>query len=612
MRCRGLWLFDNSSGHGKTAAGARNAGACNKGPDWTGKVPPMRDGWYTKVASDEHGKQYLARVVQRMQFQRGDVLPCDLVVPAGLDPDATATGEARRPQILPEQLFDRQVVTTLSDLSIPGTIIPEPREPDEDGNEQVAIEWDDPHMEDTLATVAEVLEMLVGPPPDPEQHQEALPTDAESDAAFEKFFAGRAGTLKKHNPGKERSALRVLAQAEWPKLTAERRLHFVRKVRAAAQPGTAAASERTIAAGQPVPPALWGRHKGSEVLLAERGLLPSQALRGACSSEKGESPAARSLPARVITLPACAPRPHSCLQPRLQHPCRHLHSHSHPPPSSEHGKLSCMPCNAPTPGLLWGRGLLFNRRMAEHTANSCCCRHMLAAQPDFREEASALQHEIEQPITISHRQGSMQASPCTDRIPAPALSLLCHCAAPSSLVAGGWAGTCRSLSASGAWWQVPRHTCLFLPKFHCEMNAIERYWGATKKYLRRHCSYSLPGLRAGLQVALSQSLDDLPEGSRSSEDLPVSPLLKIRRWFRISWQYAAEYRKGSECAEVVRSLAAQRSKRHRDTSVRRARQAEAAMEDAAMEGMRRCKRGNSPIIDVVVSAFLRALVHTTM
>ena len=419
MRCRGLWLFDNSSGHGKTAAGARNAGACNKGPDWTGKVPPMRDGWYTKVASDEHGKQYLARVVQRMQFQRGDVLPCDLVVPAGLDPDATATGEARRPQILPEQLFDRQVVTTLSDLSIPGTIIPEPREPDEDGNEQVAIEWDDPHMEDTLATVAEVLEMLVGPPPDPEQHQEALPTDAESDAAFEKFFAGRAGTLKKHNPGKERSALRVLAQAEWPKLTAERRLHFVRKVRAAAQPGTAAASERTIAAGQPVPPALWGRHKGSEVLLAERGLLPSQALRGACSSEKGESPAARSLPARVITLPACAPRPHSCLQPRLQHPCRHPHSHSHPPPPAEHGKASCMPCNVPTPGLLWGRGLLFNRRMAEHAANSCCCRHMLAAQPDFREEASALQHEIEQPVTISHGEESLQASPRMNGTPVP-------------------------------------------------------------------------------------------------------------------------------------------------------------------------------------------------
>ena len=111
------------------------------------------------------------------------------------------------------------------------------------------------------------------------------------------------------------------------------------------------------------------------------------------------------------------------------------------------------------------------------------------------------------------------------------------------------------------------------------------------------------------QVALSQSLDDLPDGSRSCEDLPVSPLLKIRRWFRISWQYAAEYGKGSGCAEVVRSLAAQRSKRHRDTSVRRARQAEAAMEDAAMEGMRRCKRVSSPVVDVVRSVLVSALAY---
>ena len=131
------------------------------------------------------------------------------------------------------------------------------------------------------------------------------------------------------------------------------------------------------------------------------------------------------------------------------------------------------------------------------------------------------------------------------------------------------------------------------------MNAIERYWGAAKKYLRRHCSYSLPGLRAVLPVALSQSLEDLPADIRSSADLPVSPLLKIRRWFRISWQYAAEYRKGSDCAEVVSAMAAHRSKRHRDTSVRRARQAEAAMEDAAMAGMRRCKpkQGSSPMVD---------------
>jgi hypothetical protein len=134
---------------------------------------------------------------------------------------------------------------------------------------------------------------------------------------------------------------------------------------------------------------------------------------------------------------------------------------------------------------------------------------------------------------------------------------------------------------------VQRHLCLFLPKFHCELNAIERYWGKTKKYTRRHCTYSLPGLRSALPVALSQSLSDLPDESRGAKDLPVSPLLKMRRWFRIAWQYLGEYRKGSECADIVRAMAQLRSKRHRDTSVRRAVPVEAAMEAAALEGLRR-------------------------
>ena len=214
-------------------------------------------------------------------------------------------------------------------------------------------------MENEQATVADVLEMLVGPPPDPEQHQEAQPTAEEEKAAFEKFFAGRQGTLKKHNPGRDRAALRLLAHAEWPKLTEGRRLHFVRKVRGV--PGVVGASERTISAGQPVPPALWGRHKGSELLLAERGLLPTRPLRGACTSE------------------------------------------------AEHGQVSCMPCSgAPRPGLLWGRGRLFCRRVTSHAKNSCCCKHMLAAQPDFREEASALQHQIEQRVSVSRGEKTMQ------------------------------------------------------------------------------------------------------------------------------------------------------------------------------------------------------------
>ena len=47
-------------------------------------------------------------------------------------------------------------------------------------------------------------------------------------------------------------------------------------------------------------------------------------------------------------------------------------------------------------------------------------------------------------------------------------------------------------------------------RYHCELNPIERYWGAAKKYARRHCSYTLVGLRACVPIALSQTLAEEP------------------------------------------------------------------------------------------------------
>ena len=65
------------------------------------------------------------------------------------------------------------------------------------------------------------------------------------------------------------------------------------------------------------------------------------------------------------------------------------------------------------------------------------------------------------------------------------------------------------------------HLCLFLPKYHCECNYIERYWGAVKKYCRRHCGYSLPALIKCLPIALSQTLEELPEELRDDPNLPA-------------------------------------------------------------------------------------------
>ena len=48
------------------------------------------------------------------------------------------------------------------------------------------------------------------------------------------------------------------------------------------------------------------------------------------------------------------------------------------------------------------------------------------------------------------------------------------------------------------------HTCVFIPKFHCELNPIERVWAQSKRYTRAHCDYTIPSLRRRI-----------PEGLRS-------------------------------------------------------------------------------------------------
>ena len=45
------------------------------------------------------------------------------------------------------------------------------------------------------------------------------------------------------------------------------------------------------------------------------------------------------------------------------------------------------------------------------------------------------------------------------------------------------------------------HIPCFLPKFHPELNPIERVWAQLKRYMKVHCKYSLPSLRRNIPLA---------------------------------------------------------------------------------------------------------------
>ena len=46
------------------------------------------------------------------------------------------------------------------------------------------------------------------------------------------------------------------------------------------------------------------------------------------------------------------------------------------------------------------------------------------------------------------------------------------------------------------------HTCVFIPKFHCELNPIERVWSQSKCYTRAYCGYTISSLRRTIPLGL--------------------------------------------------------------------------------------------------------------
>jgi len=91
-----------------------------------------------------------------------------------------------------------------------------------------------------------------------------------------------------------------------------------------------------------------------------------------------------------------------------------------------------------------------------------------------------------------------------------------------------------------------------LPKYHCEMNFIEYFWGAVKRFLRQNCDYTFDTLKENMPKAMAAVSVEL-----------------IRKWEHRMWRYVEAYDGGldaKEAQERVKQFSSKRFASHRRPS----------------------------------------------
>ena len=83
---------------------------------------------------------------------------------------------------------------------------------------------------------------------------------------------------------------------------------------------------------------------------------------------------------------------------------------------------------------------------------------------------------------------------------------------------------------------------MLLPKFHCEINPIERCWAQVQRYVRAHTNYTLSGLRQNVPDGLeSVTLENITNHFR-----------KVRHYIIIMFGYLLGVSAGPDLEEHVK------------------------------------------------------------